>query len=115
MRFEGELKSWNADRGFGFIESKQGGQEIFVHISAIPTAFRPPKMGQLFTFEVELNREGKKRAANLGLPVTRRPAAQARRGGSAPWSFASAFWGTVVLNVAGFVAYHSPLRAALGA
>jgi hypothetical protein len=28
MRFEGQLKSWNAERGFGFIEPADGGQEI---------------------------------------------------------------------------------------
>ena len=37
MRFDGKLKSWNDDRGFGFIEPLQGGQEIFVHIKS----FRP--------------------------------------------------------------------------
>ena len=40
MQFSGTLKSWNDDRGFGFIEATQGGQggqggqEIFVHVKA---------------------------------------------------------------------------------
>ena len=34
MRFEGIIKSWNDERGFGFIEPSPGGQEIFVHIKA---------------------------------------------------------------------------------
>ena len=34
MRFEGRVKSWNADRGFGFIEPTLGRQEVFLHISA---------------------------------------------------------------------------------
>lgn len=67
MRFSGRLKTWNTDRGFGFIEPDGGGQEIFVHLSAVPSRFRPPKPGQAFTFEVEINREGKKRAANIGV------------------------------------------------
>ena len=73
MRFEGRLKSWNAERGFGFIEPTAGGQEIFIHVSAIPTDFRPPRIGQEFSFEVELNREGRKRAANVGVPFAAKP------------------------------------------
>ena len=34
MHFTGTLKSWNNDRGFGFVEPTHGGQEIFVHIEA---------------------------------------------------------------------------------
>lgn len=77
MRFEGRLKSWNAERGFGFIEPAGGGQEIFLHVSAVPTHHRPPRLGQQFSFEVSLNREGKKRASNVGVPL-----AAASRGAS---------------------------------
>ena len=34
MRFEGTLKSWNDDRGFGFIDPSLGGDQVFVHIKA---------------------------------------------------------------------------------
>ena len=34
MRLDGTIKSWNDERGFGFIEPTQGGPEIFVHIKA---------------------------------------------------------------------------------
>ena len=29
MRFEGTLAQWEDDRGFGFIQPTQGGQELF--------------------------------------------------------------------------------------
>ena len=90
MRFEGQLKSWNAERGFGFIEPAGGGQEIFVHVSAVPTSLRPPKIGQQFTFEVELNREGKKRAANVGIPAAPRSRRLPRQDRPARWSAAAA-------------------------
>jgi cold shock CspA family protein len=35
-RFNGTLKKWNAERGFGFVVSEQGGQELFLHVSAMP-------------------------------------------------------------------------------
>ena len=34
MRFDGTLKSWNDERGFGFIDPRHGDEEIFVHIKA---------------------------------------------------------------------------------
>src|SRR3569832_377477 len=67
MRFSVHIKSWNTARGYGFIDPSGGGQEIFLHISAVPGELRPPKIGQHFTFEIQLNRDGKKRAANLGV------------------------------------------------
>ena len=90
MRFSGQLKSWNAERAFGFIEPTDGGQEIFLHVSAVPTQLRPPKIGQRFTFEVELNREGKKRASNVGVERASLKRRQPRRDNPAPWSMASA-------------------------
>ena len=61
-----------------------------MHISAVPSRLRPPKPGQPFTFEVQLNREGKKRAANIG--VVELPQRTSRRAGEAPaqWSLVSA-------------------------
>lgn len=35
-RFHGKLTKWNTDRGFGFVVADQGGQELFVHVSAFP-------------------------------------------------------------------------------
>lgn len=31
MRYEGKLKKWNVERGFGFIVANDSGQDIFVH------------------------------------------------------------------------------------
>jgi cold shock CspA family protein len=85
MRFEGTLKSWNEDRGFGFIEPAQGGQEIFVHISAFPRDGSSPKIGERLSFGIDHNHDGKKRAANVSrpgasVPLPRRTAAS-RSGG----------------------------------
>ncbi|MDP3799699.1 MAG: cold shock domain-containing protein [Polaromonas sp.] len=63
--FDGKLKSWNDDRGFGFIAPVQGGQEIFVHHSAFPRDGRRPALNEALSFEVELNPEGKKRAVHV--------------------------------------------------
>ncbi len=68
MRFDGTLKSWNAERGFGFITPRTGGQDIFVHISALPRDGRTPREGESLSFEVETTPEGKKRAVRVYRP-----------------------------------------------
>jgi uncharacterized membrane protein YsdA (DUF1294 family)/cold shock CspA family protein len=75
MRFNGTLKSWNDDRGFGFIEPEQGGQEIFAHIKAFPPGTGRPSVGQRLSFEVELGPGGKKRASRVQYPPQARGAA----------------------------------------
>ena len=65
MRFEGQIKRWNDDRGFGFIEPINGGQEIFAHIKAFPTSFGRPTIGTKVTFEVEAAPDSKKRAVKV--------------------------------------------------
>lgn len=111
MRFEGRVKSWNVERGFGFIEPTLGGQEVFLHISAVPTALRPPKIGQAFTFEVELNRDGKKRAANLGVSRPLRTAA--RRRGSQPAGMSPASVIALTLFLAIFAAVAALWRVSI--
>lgn len=64
MEFEGVLVQWNDERGFGFLEPVQGGQQIFAHIKSFNTSGRP-KLNQRYVFGVETNHQGKKRAFNV--------------------------------------------------
>jgi uncharacterized membrane protein YsdA (DUF1294 family)/cold shock CspA family protein len=88
MRIDGTLKSWNDERGFGFIDPTQGGQEIFVHIKAFEVRTERPQVGQRLTFEVEVNPDGKKRAKLV--QQVRLSSASSRRRRDSP-----AQWGTV--------------------
>lgn len=88
MRFEGILGSWNDDRGFGYIESTQGGEPIFVHVSAWPRGAGRPQEKQAVSFEVESGPKGK-RAKNVQLLRTRRVARPSERSGRAPWGAAT--------------------------
>ena len=89
MRFEGTLTNWNDDRGFGYIESSQGGEPIFVHISAWPRGTQRPRLQQLVSFEIEVGPKGK-RARNVQ-PTQAKPAAP-RKTNDHP-----AQWGTATL------------------
>ena len=86
MRFDGKLKSWNDERGFGFIEATQGGDEIFVHIKALPPGTGRPVVGLPLSFEVELGPQGKKRAKSVEFIRTRGQSRIARSESPAPWT-----------------------------
>lgn len=91
MRFEGTLKTWNDERGFGFIESTQGGQEIFVHVKAFKTRTGRPQINQMFSFEIELGPQGKKRAKNVAPVRSVRTRPNTRGESPAQWGTASLF------------------------
>jgi uncharacterized membrane protein YsdA (DUF1294 family)/cold shock CspA family protein len=91
MRFEGALTSWDEARGFGFIEPDQGGEQIFVHIKVIVNRQGRPVIGQRYSFEIEMEPQGKKRAKNV------LPAQALRPIGTRPDSPAK--WGTATLFV----------------
>lgn len=65
MRHEGKLKKWNVERGFGFIVADDSGEDIFVHASAFPRDGQQPLEGEVLSFEVEPDGQGKKRAVRV--------------------------------------------------
>ena len=75
-RFNGKLTKWNADRGFGFVVADHGEQELFVHVTSFPRDGRPPAIGELLTFEMELDKEGRKRAIRVRRPGAPEPRAE---------------------------------------
>lgn len=62
MRTQGSLIKWNADRGFGFIRTRDSGIEVFVHVSEFPRSGRAPQIGDILHFEITTDPEGRKRA-----------------------------------------------------
>lgn len=73
-RIDGKLKTWNDEKGFGFITPANGGQDIFVHISKYPRQGGKPVIGEALSFEVALNADGKKNAVNVHRPGQAKPA-----------------------------------------
>jgi uncharacterized membrane protein YsdA (DUF1294 family)/cold shock CspA family protein len=91
MRIDGVIKSWNDERGFGFIEATQGGQEIFVHVKAFRNRAERPNIGQFVSFEVELGPEGRKRAKNVEQIRVARNRRSVERDSPAQWGTATLF------------------------
>ena len=63
----GIVKWFNPTKGYGFIQPDHGGQDVFVHITALEAAgLRSLNEGQKVSYELATNK-GKTSAANLKL------------------------------------------------
>ena len=61
----GTVKWFNSQKGFGFIQPNDGGQDVFVHISAVERAgLRGLNEGQKISFEVVADRRTGKSSAD---------------------------------------------------
>ncbi|MGV1754717.1 cold-shock protein [Agrobacterium sp. CG674] len=63
----GTVKWFNATKGFGFIQPDSGGEDAFVHISAVERAgMREIVEGQKLSYDLERDKKsGKNSATNL--------------------------------------------------
>ncbi|OJY67979.1 MAG: cold-shock protein [Sphingobium sp. 66-54] len=62
----GTVKFFNADKGYGFIKPDDGGNDSFVHISAVERAgMATLRQDQRVSYEVETDQRGKQSAVNL--------------------------------------------------
>ena len=62
----GTVKFFNADKGYGFIAPEGGGDDAFVHISAVERAgMHTLDKDQRVSYELEQDKRGKMAAVNL--------------------------------------------------
>jgi CspA family cold shock protein len=63
----GTVKWFNADKGYGFITNDQGGEDIFVHFSAVAAqGYKSLTEGQKVTYDSE-TKNGRISAANVSV------------------------------------------------
>lgn len=66
----GVVKWFNSEKGYGFITNENGGDDVFVHFSAINAeGFKTLNEGQKVTFETEADpkNDSKLRAVNVSV------------------------------------------------
>ena len=62
----GTVKFFNTDKGYGFIAPEDGGDDAFVHISAVQAAgMQTLDKEQRVSYDLETDRRGKMSAVNL--------------------------------------------------
>ena len=62
----GTVKFFNDSKGYGFISTDEGGNDAFVHITAVERAgMRTLQQNQRVSYDLEEDQRGKTKAVNL--------------------------------------------------
>ncbi|HVM38479.1 MAG TPA: cold-shock protein [Sphingomicrobium sp.] len=62
----GTVKFFNDSKGYGFIHPEDGGQDAFVHITAVERAgLRTLSQDQRLSYDLEEDQRGKTKAVNI--------------------------------------------------
>jgi len=93
MKLNGTLKSWNEDKGFGFISPSSGGEDVFAHISAFQNRFRRPEPGDVVTYHPEKREDGRHRAVCVSYRGN-------KAGKRSPLKLERGLWAAMILSLA---------------
>ncbi|MCP4287182.1 MAG: DUF1294 domain-containing protein [Gammaproteobacteria bacterium] len=102
MRTKGKLTSWSEEKGFGFITPMAGGKQIFIHIKAFTNRNRRPVVGQIVTYALSSDKQGRPRAVKATLTGDRLPEKTKQSSGSL--SIVLAVFFLIIVGVSAFLA-----------
>ncbi len=101
----GTLIRWNADRGFGFIKPERAdADDVFIHISSLKHMIRPPQVGDIILFQIEIPADGKPRAGIArieGVPI-KAPSTKQKPSSNSGLSVGKLLKGAVLLGLIAF-------------
>lgn len=67
MKKAGRIKSWHADKGYGFIDIHADIKDVFFHVTALQTRSVQPKPGDRVSFELARGKDGRMQALNVAI------------------------------------------------
>lgn len=111
MRYQGKVTNWKDDQGFGFVTPNGGGQKAFVHIKAFSSSSRRPIEGDIITYELATDENGRFFAKNIRFAVSATTSSTSNKSSSFGTNFAilfgllfvlSALLGRLPLEILGF-------------
>lgn len=59
MRIKGKIIKWHESKAFGFIAPNNGDKHVFVHKTALNNRARVPKTGDIITFSMTIDKNGR--------------------------------------------------------
>lgn len=65
MRIKGKITQWDDAKGFGFIQPMLKGERVFVHIKALQNRTRRPVLGEVVTYSLGKDEQGRLQAQDV--------------------------------------------------
>lgn len=65
MRIKGKIMQWDDAKGFGFIQPMLKGERVFVHIKALQNRTRRPVLGEVVTYSLGKDEQGRLQAQDV--------------------------------------------------
>jgi len=99
MRTKGKITSWNDGKGYGFVSPLSGGKQVFIHINAFSNRNRRPETGQIVTYGISSDKQGRPCAVKATLAGDRLQQQEKKNAHSTSIMLAITFIGIVTFSV----------------
>ena len=110
MRAKGKIRSWNDQKGYGFITPFQSEKRLFIHISEFENRDYRPKVGEVVTYTVSSDKQGRPCATKATVAGDRVKEKPKRNTGL--WPIAVPIGFLIVVSISVFFASTPPILLA---